>query len=507
MKSCWKTVVMSVFCLCFLAGAEERIGGPFTWTAGDFCERKGDTVLIDVPKDKAPGQHVLSTPFDLRKVGGKMLVFQIYAEAENVSVPPESWNGVKFMLSFRSPEGQMFYKHPVQLWGSFRRELFFSVEIPEGASDGKLSLGLQNSSGKVRFDLASLRIRDGKRIFVKVNKDWIAEYSDAVRNRPVRRGVMLGNNLTEQDYRDLAAWGANLGRAQLVRAWGKVNTDLDLEEYDRWLNSRLDRLEQEFEWADKYGIRIVIDLHSPPGGRDELKELRLQSDKKYLDHFLEVWRRIVQRFQGKKALWGYNLVNEPNQTRAVKYDYWTVQRMAAEEIRKLDPETPIYVESNLWSAPMTFRYFSPIKLKNIIYQFHMYQPGQYTHQFVGGNFGEKGAQELLTYPGIIAGQQWNKEMLRKTLAPVREFQLKHKARIFCGEFSAIIWAPGAEHYLSDCIDLFEEYGWEWTYHAYREWNGWSVEHRMDWKTRTVIPSPDNARKKALLQGLSRNRIQ
>ena len=31
MKSCWKTVVMSVFCLCFLAGAEERIGGPFTW--------------------------------------------------------------------------------------------------------------------------------------------------------------------------------------------------------------------------------------------------------------------------------------------------------------------------------------------------------------------------------------------------------------------------------------------------------------------------------------------
>ena len=85
----------------------------------------------------------------------------------------------------------------------------------------------------------------------------------------------------------------------------------------------------------------------------------------------------------------------------MKYDYWTVQKMAAEEIRKIDPETPIYVESNLWSAPATFSYFSPIKLKNIIYQFHMYQPGQFTHQLVGGNFGEKGADELIRYPGVI----------------------------------------------------------------------------------------------------------
>jgi hypothetical protein len=26
----------------------------------------------------------------------------------------------------------------------------------------------------------------------------------------------------------------------------------------------------------------------------------------------------------------------------------------------------------------------------------------------------------------------------------------------------------AAGYLRDCIDLFEEYGWDWTYHAYRE---------------------------------------
>ena len=245
----------------------------FSWSVGKYCEKKGETVVVSVPKGEANGQHFVSTPFDLRQAYGKNLIFHIRAEAKNVSVPPEKWNGVKFMLSFRTAEGEPIYKHPVQLWGTFQKELFFSVDIPKGASDGKLSLGLQNSSGEVRFDLASLRITRGEQIFRKVNENHIAEYSDAVRNRPVRRGVMLGNNLTEKDYRDLAAYGANLGRAQLVRAWGQVNTDLDLEEYDRWLNSRLDRLEQEFQWAEQNGIRLIIDLHSPPGGRDELKEL------------------------------------------------------------------------------------------------------------------------------------------------------------------------------------------------------------------------------------------
>jgi hypothetical protein len=32
---------------------------------------------------------------------------------------------------------------------------------------------------------------------------------------------------------------------------------------------------------------------------------------------------------------------------------------------------------------------------------------------------------------------------------------------------------------SDCIELFEEFGWDWSYHAFREWSGWSVEDDQD----------------------------
>ena len=93
-----------------------------------------------------------------------------------------------------------------------------------------------------------------------------------------------------------------------------------------------------------------------------------------------------------------------------------------------------------------------------------------------------------------------KDYLRGVLKPVRDFQLKHGARIYVGEFSAVAWAPGAEKYLEDCIALFEEYGWDWTYHAFREWKGWSVEHQGP-DAEHLAPSADNPRKRTLLNGL------
>ena len=90
------------------------------------------------------------------------------------------------------------------------------------------------------------------------------------------------------------------------------------------------------------------------------------------------------------------------------------------------------------------------------------------------------------------------------LAPVREFQLAYNVHIYVGEFSAIRWAPGAADYLRDCIELFEEYDWDWTYHAYREWDGWSVEHGSDPKDHQPAEEPTD-RKKLLLSWFARNK--
>jgi hypothetical protein len=83
---------------------------------------------------------------------------------------------------------------------------------------------------------------------------------------------------------------------------------------------------------------------------------------------------------------------------------------------------------------------------------------------------------------------------------VRAFEKKYNAKIYVGEFSAINWAEGADRYIADCIDVFNEYNWDWTFHAFREWAGWSVEH-VGTNARDLRPSSDNPRKRALLEGL------
>ena len=174
-------------------------------------------------------------------------------------------------------------------------------------------------------------------------------------------------------------------------------------------------------------------------------------------------------------------------------DFWTLQRRAAEAIREIDPDTPILVECNGQDSPGGFASFSPLDLTNVIYEVHMYIPLAYTHQGVLWKQGDG-----MSYPK--AGNDWNAESLRGALRPVREFQLRHGARIYCGEFSAVAWAPGADQYLRDCISIFEEYRWDWTYHAFREWPGWSVEHEGK-DAASLRPSADNPRRQALVEGL------
>ena len=110
---------------------------------------------------------------------------------------------------------------------------------------------------------------------------------------------------------------------------------------------------------------------------------------------------------------------------------------------------------------------------------------------------------LIAYPGKIGNTEWDKDQLRKVLEPAREFQLAYNVHIYVGEFSAIRWAPGAVDYLRDCIELFEEYGWDWTYHAFREWDGWSVEHGPDRSDHSRATTP-TARQQLLQSWYAKN---
>ena len=473
------------------------------WRLSPECKVDGSILTVTVPKGKASSMHAAKTIVDMTPFEKDGFEATIRMSGKDITIPPQPYNGVKFMFHYKDknddkdqwpgaslPTGSFEWR-----MGTLRRENF------KGAKDGKaeLVLGLQDSSGTVVFDLATLKISTPSPHWPVTNLDHVAVYTAKVAVRPRLRGVMSpARNMTEDDFKTLHSWDATLLRYQMMRNWHGVNTNQDLDEFGRWLDGRLDHFDTfVLPMAEKYGIMVVLDLHVPPGGRSANGDMNMFYEEKYANHFVETWRKIAQRFKGRKNIYGYDLINEPSQKAATLpgMDYWSLQRRAAEAVRSEDPVTPIVIESNGWDSPSTFKYLSPVKLPNIVYQVHMYAPSDYTHQRV-----LKTRQHTVAYPNVEKG--WNAEFLRETMKPVREFQREHCAKIYVGEFSAVCWAPGAEKYLADCIDMFEEYGWDWSYHAFREWPGWSVEHEGD-SDKTLRPSPDNPRKQALLKGFGR----
>lgn len=457
---------------------------------------------VTVPPENSTLNNLIYYKFDLSKYRRMILNFTCLAKAENVTKPPEEYLGIKFMLHYKSARGE-FWKNQDNVFGTFGwKELSYSALISDDASDAEIVLGLQQSSGKVWFD--NIIVSIGK---IPEPRPVAAAGGHPVfkgHNLPRLRGVMSPDKFREEDFLTLGLkWNANLIRWQIKKTWGDSITERDVNKYEKWIDSKFSDIDNVIQASVKYGLMVVMDLHSPPGGRDDNGNMRMFYEKQYNDCFIRTWRKIAQRYKGSQAVWGYDLVNEPAQNRPSPkgMDYLETQKHAAMAIREIDPSTAIIIESNDYDNPDSFEYLTPIDVPNLVYEVHLYRPSEFTHQ------GIYNSKTGIVYPGMIAGRNYNKAALKKVLKPVRDFQLAYNVHIYVGEFSAIRWAVGAAQYLSDCIDIFEEYGWDWSYHAFREWPGWSVEHENqppDLKTHLPAKT-DTDRKKVLLQWFTQNK--
>ncbi|MCX7597467.1 MAG: cellulase family glycosylhydrolase, partial [Armatimonadetes bacterium] len=262
------------------------------WSQADFAEwvegYQGTTSLrVSVSPANPRDAAMIRMPLDLTPYRGCRLYFECMAKAENVSRPSKSWLGVKFMLHYLSATEGPFWKNQDNVYGTFDwRKLAFSAPIASDATGGEIDLGLQDSTGTVWFDAIRVTVFKGpppSRPRPPANPGPVFKGH----NLPRLRGVMSPNVFRDEDLRVLGLeWNANLIRWQITRNWGQANTDRDLEEYDQWFDSRLDELDKALEACRRYGIKVVVDMHSPPGGRYEDSELAIFHEPLYQDHFV-----------------------------------------------------------------------------------------------------------------------------------------------------------------------------------------------------------------------------
>ncbi len=446
-------------------------------------------VLIEQPASVGPGTRSISLDLPVDKIRGARLDLRSVIKAEDVAVPPQVYNGIKFMLVIEGPLGKQ-YPARDHLWGTFdwTPERFRAI-VPPDATKATLVLGLEATTGRAWFQ--SMTVTVNARPYAGGPVAAAGRVYTGHPDIPRLRGAMVSPDVSAADLHVLGVqWYANLIRYQLfwVTPEGRYDGWKDAAAYDTWLEGRLQHLDSILPACRQEGLRVVVDLHTPPGGNILLPGYAwpLFQDKAYQTKFLQVWDKLARRYRGNPTVWGYDLANEPIEGDVADglKDWHTLATEAAQEVRQIDPAHAIIVEPGPGGGYSELPYFAPLPVSGIVYSVHLYEPSAFTMQGVLPD------QPMgIAYPGTINGALWNRAAMAHSLQVVSEYQRHYHVAIYIGEFSAIRWAPGAVDWLRDAISIFEANGWDWSYHAFREWQGWSVEYGSDKNATAPSPTP------------------
>ena len=120
----------------------------------------------------------------------------------------------------------------------------------------------------------------------------------------IHRDTYIG----EEDFAEIANHGLNLVRIPVPYfIFGDRPPYPGCVEY----------LDKAFDWAEKYGLQILIDLHTVPGSQNGYDNGGLTGVCKWcknpdeVDFALSILDRLAARYADRKALYGIEVLNEP----------------------------------------------------------------------------------------------------------------------------------------------------------------------------------------------------
>jgi hypothetical protein len=511
-------LVLFVFALWFLPN--RALGAELLWSnqlsqatdltgssgTGDLVSDPGRGAVLHFSVPHTNESAARSFPLPIERLRNRFVSLDAEVKAADVGPKPNLWNGIKVMVHLETPVGSQWPQAELPTGTFDWQRCSHRFLVPPDATAATLVLGMENVPGQAW-------IHDVRLVLGKELTDAPAAPANAPifrgHSQPRLRGAMVApDTLKESDLAVLARdWGGNLIRWQLIR-YGVPTNESGYDNYDRWLDQQLNQLDRGLTWAASMGVQVVVDLHSPPSGRPinsggyQAAIGSLWTDPNAQTKFTEVWRTIATRYRGDQRIWGYDLVNEPvDENVAEGCDDWqSLALRAAQAVRSIDPQRTLIIEPPDWGSASGFLGFHPLPLTNVVYSFHIYNPHTFTHQ------GLFGPSQPVTYPGRIDGDWWDKSAIERAIEPATAFAVRYRVHLYVGEFSVIRWAPGGDKYLSDLIDIVERHGWDWSYHAFREWDGWSVEHGADENDHTPTAQP-TARKQVLLKWFGQNKTE
>lgn len=176
-----------------------------------------------------------------------------------------------------------------------------------------------------------------------------------------------------------------------------------------------------------------------------------------VDDFVDLWRILAAHFAGfDHEHVFYELMNEPEVTDP--YRWMGIQARVDEAIRQIDGEHTIIATAANYSGLRDLLQLEPLRDANVIYNFHFYEPYQFTHQ--GASWGtdewvyyksipypataETLAAQMKAIPGDLArydlflygAEGWSREAIAARIAFAAAWARERKVPLICNEFGA-----------------------------------------------------------------------
>lgn len=321
-----------------------------------------------------------------------------------------------------------------------------------------------------------------------------------------RHGVNIMNRQVPDAalYRTARAQGVEWVRLAYDK-WQPAQRDFLIGNADRYqglVAADLVTLRRTLDAAHAAGIKVVIAPLSLPGMRWRQNngnrfDGRLWQDKRYWQQSADFWRDLAQQLKDHPAVAAYNLVNEPAPEKGSDVaedaslpalqawyrrehggarDLPAFYRQLTAAIRSVDAKTPIMLDGSWYaSARGGLAYWpQPSADARTLYAYHMYEP------YAWSNPKNHKQPQPWRYPGVVAGQRWDKDAVAAWLAPAHDWARAHgvpASRMVAAEFGCHRRSPGCAAYLEDVLQLVEGQGAHWAVYAWREdaYDGYDYE--------------------------------
>jgi endoglucanase len=271
----------------------------------------------------------------------------------------------------------------------------------------------------------------------------------------------------------------------------------------------LARLDRAVDTILADGLAVEIDLHPSDSWKQQLR-----SSDPSVESFITLWRNLAGHYANRDPeRVFFEILNEPEVD--VPSRWAGIQARAAMAIRQVAPRHTLIVTGGNYSNLHDLLRLQPLPDGNVIYNFHFYEPTQFTHQGATWGLPWWSSTHSIPYPATISGMQtllqevpdladrselenyfldnWNAEHIRALIDEAADWARVHQVPLICNEFGAFREHsdPTARvNWIRDTRTALEADGIGWAMWDYR--GGFGVVTKQDGQPAQVDQSVVNA---------------